>query len=139
MKAVILDAVGHIVGVAHVDVVLRGVEHVGDPGTLQVGQVTDCLPVTDDDPSTDLRSRTLLVDWLAGWWLEDVTLLQSTGLFFSLTSPLPEPEAALLSVLLSSRPRPAVSRLDCRHSLRPARGELGGPTSCREEPLVSRE
>ena len=54
MKAVILDAMGHIVSVADTHVVLRSVEHVAHPGALQVGEVTDCLPVTDDDPGADL-------------------------------------------------------------------------------------
>ena len=54
MKAVILDTVGHIVSVAHIDMVLGGVQHVGDPRPLEVGEVADCLPVTDDDPSADL-------------------------------------------------------------------------------------
>ena len=57
MKAVILDTVGHIVSVAHIDMVLGGVQHVGDPRPLEVGEVTDCLPVTDDDPSADLVAR----------------------------------------------------------------------------------
>ena len=54
MKTVILDAMSHIVSVADTDVVLGRVEDVGHPGPLQVGEVTDCLPVTDDDPSADL-------------------------------------------------------------------------------------
>ena len=65
MKAVILDAMGHIVSVADSDVVLGRVEDVGHPGTLQVGEVTDCLPVTDDDPSADLTQETVTT-WLAG-------------------------------------------------------------------------
>ena len=65
MKAVILDAVGHIVSVAHIDVLLRCVQHVGHPGPLQVGQVADRLPVTDDDPSADLTQETVTT-WLAG-------------------------------------------------------------------------
>ena len=59
MKAVILDAMGHIVSVADTDVVLRSVQHVAHPGVLQVGEVTDRLPVPDDDPSADL----VTVDW----------------------------------------------------------------------------
>ena len=54
MKAVILDAMGHIVSVADTHVVLGRVEHVAHPGALEVGEVTDGLPVTDDDPSADL-------------------------------------------------------------------------------------
>ena len=55
MKAVILDAMRRIVSVADTDVVLGCVQHVAHPGRLEVGEVTDGLPVTDDDPSADLR------------------------------------------------------------------------------------
>ena len=34
---------------------LRRVQDVGHPGVLQVVEVKDRLPVTDDDPSADLR------------------------------------------------------------------------------------
>ena len=57
MKAVILDTVGQKVSVADRDVLLCCVEHVAHPGTLQVVQVTNCLPVTNDDPSADLKKK----------------------------------------------------------------------------------
>ena len=64
MKAVILDAMRRIVSVADTDVVLGCVQHVAHPGRLEVGEVTDGLPVTDDDPSADLTRANKLAGWL---------------------------------------------------------------------------
>ena len=123
---------------------LRRVQDVGHPGVLQVVEVKDRLPVTDDDPSADLR-RTCDNVWCqqpaaAG------TLLQSTFLFFSWCSPRPDSEPGLLCLrrqswcrrvscgpgLLATPLRTSSSRLDWRGSLRPALGDRGDPTSCSE-------
>ena len=55
MKAVVLNTMSCILGLANHHVLLRCVQHVGHTLALQVGDVTDCLAITNHDTSAHLE------------------------------------------------------------------------------------
>jgi len=53
MEAIILDAIAGVLPGVHLHMVLRCVEHVCHPNTLQVVDIADCVSVTNDNSFID--------------------------------------------------------------------------------------